>query len=84
MKQTLSHSKNEQSRLEAIALLEQRWSGSEVAGHLGVTPAAVCSWKAAYQRHGPDAMKPTPHTGRPAIPTADQLGATGKTLVARP
>ncbi len=84
MKQTLSHSKTEQRRLEAIALLEQGWSGSEVARHFGVTPAAVSQWKAAYQRHGPDAMKSTPHTGRPAKVTAKQLEHLEKLLLQGP
>lgn len=84
MKQTLSHSKTEQRRLEAIALLEQGWSGSEVARHFGVTPAAVCQWKTVYQRHGPDAMKPTPHTGRPAKLTADQSEQLEKLLLQGP
>ena len=84
MKQTLSYSKTEQRRLEAIALLEQGWSGSEVARHFGVTPAAICQWKVAYQRHGPDAMKSTPHTGRPAKLTADQSEQLEKLLLQGP
>ena len=84
MKHTLSHSKTEQRWLEAIALLEQRWSGLEVAHHFGVTPAAVCQWKTAYQLHGPDAMKPTPHTGRPAKLTADPSEGLEKLLLQGP
>jgi len=84
MKQTLSHSQTEQRRLEAIALLEQGWSGSEVARHFGVTAAAVSQWKTAYQLQGPDAMKPTPHTGRPAKLTADQLEHLEKLLLQGP
>lgn len=73
MKKIQSISKTEQRRLEAIALLEQGWSGSKIARHFGVTPAAVSQWKTAYQRHGPQALKPTPHTGRPAKLTAAQI-----------
>jgi transposase len=84
MKKMQSNSKTEQRRLQAIALLEQGWSGLEVARHFGVTAAAVSQWKTAYQRHGPDAMKSTPHTGRPAKLTADQWKHLEKLLLQGP
>jgi len=73
MKKIPSSTHTEQRRLKAIALLEQGRSGSEVARHFGVTPAAVSQWKTAHQRHGPEALNATPHTGRPSKLTDAQF-----------
>jgi len=80
----MSYKNTEQRRLSAMALLKQRWSGSKVARHFGVTPAAVSQWKKAYRQHGPDALKSTPHTGRPSKLTASQLKRLEKLLLQSP
>jgi len=80
----MSYKTTEQRRLSAMALLEQGWSGSKVARHFGVTPGAVCQWKTAYQRYGPDGLKATLHTGRPSKLTAGQLKRLEKLLLQGP
>jgi transposase len=84
MKNTMSYKNTEQRRFSAMSLLEQGWAGSKVAAHFGVSPAAVSLWKTAYQRHGPDGLKSTPHTGRPPKLTASQLKRLEKLLLQGP
>jgi transposase len=84
MKNTMSYKNTEQRRLSAMALLEQGWSGSKVARHFGVTPAAVSQWKTNYQQYGPNALKSTPHTGRPPKLTASQMKRLEKLLLQSP
>lgn len=83
----LSSNSAERRRLQAMTLLDQGRSQSEVARHFGVTPAAVCQWVKAFQRDGPDALKARSHPGAPSRLTDSQLkrlerlllgGATGQ------
>jgi transposase len=69
----LSSNSAERRRLQAMTLLDQGWSQSEVARHFGVTPAAVCQWVKAFQRDGPDALKAKSHPGAPPRLTDRQV-----------
>lgn len=69
----LSSKDAERRRFQAMTLLEQGWSQSQVARHLGVTPAAVCQWVKAYQRDGPEGLKARAHPGAPRRLTDRQL-----------
>jgi transposase len=72
----------ERRRLQAMALLNQGWSQSEVARHFGVTPAAVCQWVKAFRRDGPEALKARPHPGAPSRLTESQLKQLEQLLLA--
>ena len=53
----------EQRRLQAIALLDEGYGGSEVARMLGATAGAVSQWKKAYEQVGIEALRAKPHPG---------------------
>ena len=80
----LSSKSAERRRLQAMTLLDQGWSQSEVARHFGVTPAAVCQWVKAYQRDGPDALKAKSHPGAPSRLTDRQLKRLEQLLLRGP
>ena len=64
----------EERRLKGLALLRSGLSQAEVARRLGVTPVAVCHWKKALDRGGPEALHAVPRSGRPPrVPRADQV-----------
>ena len=80
----LSSNSAEQRRLQAMTLLDQGRSQSEVARHFGVTPAAVCQWVKAFQRDGPDALKAKSHPGAPSRLTDRQLKQLEQLLLRGP
>ena len=74
----------EQRRLRAITLLEQKFSQSEVARQLGVTPAAVCQWVKVRRRDGPEALKAKIHPGPKPKLNVRQLKRLEKLLLQGP
>ncbi len=80
----LSSNSAERRRLQAMTLLDQGRSQSEVARHFGVTPAAVCQWVKAFQRDGPDALKAKSHPGAPSRLTDRQLKRLEQLLLRGP
>jgi len=74
----------ERRRLQAMALLDQGWSQSQVARHFAVTPAAVCQWVKAFQRAGFEALKARPRSGAPPKLTNSQLKQMEKLLLSGP
>jgi transposase len=62
----LTREQQAERRAEAIRLLEAgEMKQVEVAGHLGVTEAAVSKWKRQLAEEGPQALKLRKATGRP-------------------
>lgn len=58
-------------RLQAVLLVAQGLSVTEVAGLTGTRPWAVYSWIRAYIRtHDPGALGDAPRRGRPPVPPA--------------
>jgi len=51
-------------RRRARTLLDRGLTQKQVAGELGVTPAAVCIWAKARREGGDQALKARPHPGR--------------------
>ena len=65
----------ERRRRRAMTLLDQGLTQKQVAGKLGVTPAAVCIWAKARREGGDQALKAKPHPGR--TPKLNQRQVTG-------
>jgi len=80
----LSGKSAERRRLQAMTLLDQGRSQSQVARHFGVTPAAVCQWVKAFQRDGPDALKAKSHPGAPSRLADRQLKRLEQLLLGGP
>jgi len=80
----LSGKSAERRRLQAMTLLDQGRSQSQVARHFGVTPAAVCQWVKAFQRDGPDALKAKSHPGAPSRLADRQLKRLEQLLLRGP
>jgi transposase len=58
----------ERRRLEAVALLDQGLTQTQVAHRLGVTPAAVCLWVKTRREGGDAGLMARPHPGpRPKL-----------------
>ncbi|MEW5807184.1 MAG: helix-turn-helix domain-containing protein, partial [Acidobacteriota bacterium] len=55
----------EKRRRQAIQLLKQGKHLSAVARHLGASRSSVSRWYQAYQKNGPDGLRPKPIPGRP-------------------
>lgn len=70
--------------MRGVALLDQGWSQTEVATHLGVTPAAVCQWAKARREGGDAALKARTAPGRPRKLTPGQLARLEKLLLRGP
>lgn len=80
----LTRKEAEQRRLRGMALLDDGWSRSEVAGHLGVTYSAVAQWAKKRRLGGDDALKARPHPGpRPKL-NSRQLKRLEKMLLRGP
>jgi transposase len=84
MATSLSGKSAERRRLQAMTLLDQGWSQSQVARHFGVTAAAVCQWVKAFQRDGPEALKAKAHTGAPCKLSDSQLKRLEQLLLRGP
>ena len=56
----------EQRRLQAVSLLNKGLQPVDVARRVGVDRRSVRRWRAEYRRNGPDGLKATIATGRPA------------------
>lgn len=74
----------ERRRRQAMTLLDQGWSQSQIAQHFGVTVSAVCQWAKAYRRDGPDGLKAGCHPGRPPQLTARQCGKLARLMLQGP
>jgi transposase len=59
-------------RVRAIILAKQGDSAAQIARPLGVSPRAVQTWVAAYNRGGLEALPDRPHPGRAPILPRDQ------------
>lgn len=70
----------EERRLCGLKLLSSGLSQAEVARQLGVTPVAVCHWKSALDRGGPEALRAIPRPGRPPLVPRDHQAALPKIL----
>ena len=81
---TLTCKDAEQRRRQAMALLDQGWSQTQVARHFGVTVSAVCQWAKVFRRAGPDGLKAGRHAGRPPRLTARQCAQLGRLLLQGP
>jgi transposase len=64
-KESTPHDWREWRRLQAVELTAQGWPPHTIAAALGVTPAAVSQWLAAWRRGGLEAMRAHPSPGRP-------------------
>jgi transposase len=62
----------EQRRRLAVQRVRDGWSQVAVASFLGVSPATVQRWMAAYRQHGDDGLAATPHPGRAPFLSAEQ------------
>lgn len=74
----------EQRRRQAVALLEQGLTGSQVAKVVGTSEASVTRWRQAYERRGADALAAKPHPGRRAKLTPRQRERLGRLLLEGP
>jgi putative transposase len=69
----LTRAQLEERRLEAARLLRQgKLSQSEIATHLGVTPAAVHKWRRRLDEGGKRALRRAATPGRPCELTREQ------------
>jgi len=55
----------EERRRRAVALTQEGYGPSEVAGILGTTKGSVTRWRQAYERGGDEGLDSEPHPGRP-------------------
>jgi len=78
------HSAMEQRRLEALSLLSDGVSQSEVARRLGVTRQAVSKWMAAKRDGGVKALASKGKPGRKTAPTPVELKKVEAALVKGP
>ena len=62
----------EERRLAALPLLTAKCPHAEIAAQLGVSRKTVERWASTYRHGGPDALKRTIATGRPARLTTEQ------------
>ena len=84
MPYTGSRKEAERRRLQAMALLDEGWSQSEVAAELGVTPSAVCQWVKDRRDGGDAALAAKPHPGpRPKL-NKHQIARLEKMLLRGP
>jgi transposase len=65
----------EERRRAGFTLLRSGLSQAEAARRLGVSPVAVCHWKNALDRGGPDALLAVPRSGRPPRVSRDDQAA---------
>jgi len=72
----------EERRLSAAPLFHKGISDSDIARRVGVTPQAVHRWHLLFERGGADALKKSPHTGRPSALTEPQKKKLTKLLLA--
>lgn len=63
MPYTGSRKDAERRRRQAMTLLDQGLTQTQVARQLGVTPAAVCHWVRLRRQGGDQALKAKPHPG---------------------
>lgn len=74
----------EQRRRQAVALLEQGLTGSQVARAVGTSQASVTRWRQAYERQGDKALAAKPHPGRRPKLTVRQRERLGRMLLQGP
>jgi transposase len=74
----------EQRRRQAVALLNQGLTGSQVARAVGTSQASVTRWRQAYERRGDKALAAKPHPGRRPKLTARQRERLGRLLLQGP
>jgi len=84
MPYTGSRKEAERRRWQAMTLLDQGRSQSQVARKLGVTPSAVSQWAKARRDGGDSALTAKPHPGAPRKLTAKQLARLEKMLLRGP
>jgi len=84
MPYTGSRKDAERRRMRAMTLLDQGRSQSDVARHLGVTPAAVSQWVKARREGGEEALRAKPHPGPTPRLNDRQLKQLEKRLVRGP
>jgi len=62
-----------EERLEAIRLLQQRYTRAEVANILNVAESSVCEWQAKFREGGLAALSTKIASGRKSLLTDKQL-----------
>src|SRR5579871_794676 len=75
--------KAQQRRLEAVSLIEQGWSVSAVARHVGRTRTTIHHWLERYEAQGAEGLKPRP-PGPQARLTSEQLDRLAEDLLEGP